>query len=242
LARIANGTHDYLRLERGDEVILSSRIIPGNELSVLDLINRLEREGIRVWHRGLSPGLHASGHACREEQRRVLELTRPRSFLPIHGTFHHLNLHAELARETGVSEALVVENGVVLEIDPEAVRVAGGARCGRVHVQKGNPVAVSVLAERKTLGQVGMAVVVLPVDEAGGLTGEPRLAVRGVLDAEENRLALEQAGERVSEALSRLSLPAGEQSIRDAARRAVRSFFRGALGFKPHVEAIVVRA
>ena len=113
LPRLARGEHHALKLDAGDEVILSSRIIPGREIPVHTMIDRLERMGVRVWNWHDDRGLHASGHACRDEQQRLIELIRPRAFLPLHGGYAQLKRHAELARELDVPHGIVAENGKV---------------------------------------------------------------------------------------------------------------------------------
>ncbi len=130
LTRLAAGTHPALRLDAGDTVILSSRIIPGNDRPVFDMMADLLRAGVELVTRITDRRVHASGHAHRDEQRRMIELTRPRAFLPLHGTLHHLMRHAELAREEGVAEVLVAENGEVVELERRrrARQVGAGAR------------------------------------------------------------------------------------------------------------------
>ena len=241
LARLANGTNDFLRLQEGDEVILSSRIIPGNERAVLEIIDRLESDGVRVWHRGFDPELHTSGHACREEQRRLIELLRPQTFIPVHGSRYHLNRHADLARETGVRETIAVENGAVVEMTAEHTRIAGAVPCGRVYLQYGNEIKAEVLDERKQLSQYGLALVTVAVDEDGDLLLDPEVTMSGVhLEPPGGPLA-EEASRWVAEALERLSLPADDIVIRRKAASAARAFFRNTLGFKPVVYAVVMR-
>jgi ribonuclease J len=111
LWRLAHHTHPSFHLERGDTVVLSSRIIPGNEEPVQELIDRLWRGGAHVVHAGIEPGVHVSGHAYQEEQRRVLQWTAPAAFLPVHGARRHMEAHAATARAEGVSQVAVIENG-----------------------------------------------------------------------------------------------------------------------------------
>src|SRR5690606_38553661 len=117
MRRIAGGTYPYMEIEAGDDVILSSRIIPGNERGEFEMMADLLRRGVHLHSRISDPDVHTSGHAGRSEQLRMLELTRPRAFLPVHGTLHHLLRHAELARSWGVAETLVIENGRVARFD-----------------------------------------------------------------------------------------------------------------------------
>ncbi|MGB5702736.1 MAG: MBL fold metallo-hydrolase RNA specificity domain-containing protein, partial [Polyangiales bacterium] len=108
LTRLAREQHTRVHLDAGDTVILSSRIIPGNELPVLDVVNHLERRGITVITRRERPEVHASGHGSREEQRTMIQLLRPRAFVPVHGTHHHQRRHLELAKEEAIEETQLV--------------------------------------------------------------------------------------------------------------------------------------
>ncbi|MGH7327679.1 MAG: ribonuclease J, partial [Polyangiaceae bacterium] len=119
LSRLARGDHPDFSLQSGDVVAFSSRIIPGNEPEVYKMMGDLVRRGVDVRSRVTDRDLHVSGHAHRGEQRKMIELTRPRAFIPLHGTMHHLSRHAKLAREAGVANVLVIENGAVAEITRE---------------------------------------------------------------------------------------------------------------------------
>jgi ribonuclease J len=134
LTRLAREEHSYLRLSEGDTVIFSSRIIPGNELPVLDVISRFERRGIEVITRREHPEVHSSGHGSREEQRSMIRLLQPEAFVPVHGTRHHLRRHAELAREEGVAQIELLENGSVLEVTRDSIAVVDSVPVGRIYV------------------------------------------------------------------------------------------------------------
>ena len=123
LTRLGRDEHAHVHLEAGDTVIFSSRAIPGNELSVFDLVNRFERRGIEVVTRDRHPEIHASGHGSREEQRSMIQLLRPKAFVPVHGSHHHRSRHLELATEEGIAQTLLIENGSVLEVTKDALGV-----------------------------------------------------------------------------------------------------------------------
>jgi ribonuclease J len=133
LARIARGEHD-LSLAAGDTVIFSSRIIPGHEPEVFELTNELLRRGYKVITRLDEPSAHVSGHAARPEQQRMITLTRPRAFLPLHGTLHHLLHHEALAKSLGVPSTCVLEDGEVAELRGDALVKVGTRQAGRVHI------------------------------------------------------------------------------------------------------------
>lgn len=241
LYRLVNKTHVKLQLEEGDEVILSSRVIPGNEYAVFELINKLEHDGIKVWHQNLDPDLHASGHACREEQKKLIELTKPMAFVPIHGTFYHLNRHAQLAREMGIEETLVLDNGTELEIDQNTHRIVGDVHTGRVHIQANHEVAQTVLNDRRLLGQIGIVIAVVNVDAQGSLISKPIVFTRGVVHEEENQEFLEKASQNIHHAVVKMSYPASDNELRDVVCKIVRRSIRHALGFKPLVHCLIVR-
>ena len=244
LRRLAHATHPVLKLDAGDEVVLSSRIIPGRERQVHAIIDAFERSGVRVWTRRDDAALHVSGHACRDEQRRMIELTRPRAFLPVHGAFVHLQRHAALARELGVPEVLAVENGAVVELDTQGMRVAEHVLTGRVHIQHGGEVPGEVMRDRMRMSEGGLVLVWIVIDARGALLQPPRITARGVAD----QLELDELGviaearAAVVHALAGLPPGAGSEAIELAAARAARRVFRAALGFRPLVHSVAQTA
>jgi ribonuclease J len=133
--RIATGDHPQVKIGPGDTVILSSRVIPGNERTIARLINHLCRRGAEVYYEAIAC-VHVSGHASQEELQLMLNLVRPQFFVPIHGEFRHLVRHCELARGVGVdpAEVFLLENGQVLEVTTAGARVTESVRAGRVCV------------------------------------------------------------------------------------------------------------
>src|SRR5690606_5276304 len=111
LRRVSQGTHPHVELHSGDTVILSSRIIPGNEKAVFSMINDLARLGANVITRHEDPAVHTSGHASQSELAQMIEWTKPQAFVPVHGTLRHMKSHQALATKRGVVESVVVENG-----------------------------------------------------------------------------------------------------------------------------------
>jgi len=243
LSRLARGQHPDLDLSPGDRVILSSRVIPGAELTVHALCDALERRGIEVRHRRTDPSIHSSGHACRDEQREMLELVRPRSFMPVHGTFHHLQRHAALARETGVSDTLVVENGSIVEVDASNLRVVGSTPVGRVHCAHGEPIPDAVLKDRSLIAHYGLAVVAVPMTRDLELAGPTRVTTRGLVDSsDDDDRALVRDAEKFVHAELRSYRGDFERigDVQGIAGRALKRFFFDETGRKPLVEVIVV--
>jgi ribonuclease J len=241
---LPRGEHPAFDLAEGDVVVLSSRVIPGNEPGVMHVMSDLLRRGVvlRSWWSDRS--VHVSGHAHRDEQRRMIEMVRPRAFVPVHGTLHHLLRHAALARELGVPEVCVLENGDLGEVDDAGLRRGARAHAGRVHVFAQRPLAPTVLHERAALAAHGVVHVVVPVDGRGRPAGEITLVTRGVVDETLDEHVLAAAR---NEALAALEELAGEEpvgsdaEVAEAARQAVRRALGRVLGFKPVATATVLR-
>jgi ribonuclease J len=226
LAKLARGAHPAFELAEGDEVILSSRVIPGREPQVVAVMGDLLRLGVVVHSSASDRRVHVSGHAHRDEQRSLLEWVRPRAFVPVHGTRHHLERHASLAREIGVARAVVLENGDVGVATFESFGVGERVRAGRVHVNAGREIGESVLRERAQLAEGGFVVVSVLV------TDVPRVAVTtmGVLADPDDAHVLERMKR---EACERIDITADEGAIADAVRGVVRRILNEVLGYKP---------
>jgi ribonuclease J len=185
LTRIAYGDHQNVSVERGDTVIISAKPVPGNELRVHDSINRLARHGAEVLHQEIAP-VHVSGHACSEEMRTLLSLVRPRAVMPIHGEYRMLAAHAQLARDAGIPDERIViaENGSVVELTPDGVRLAGRIEAGVTFVDGlgVGDVEDVALRDRRRLSEDGVLIVVTTValDDGRGDIAPPELIARGV--------------------------------------------------------------
>lgn len=222
LTRLAREEHARVHLEPGDTVIFSSRVIPGNELAVLDVINRFEHRGLEVITRDTHPEIHASGHGRREEQRAMIQILRPEAFVPVHGTHHHRSRHLELAAEEGVAQTQLIENGNVLEVTRNRLRVVDTVRVGRVYVEGRQPLSAEVMAERRTMGSGGLIAVRLCLDN-GRIQHAPEVLSRGVFDAADRG----QVGRAIAEDIrARLQgRPfANPQEAEEAAIETVRRF------------------
>ena len=258
LARLSRGQHGALELTAGDVVAMSSRVIPGNEPAVMRLLNDLLRRGVELRTWWSDRAVHVSGHAHREEQRRMIELIAPRAFVPVHGTLHHLLRHAALARELGVPEVCVLENGDVGVLDSGGLRLSARVRAGRVHVAAKRVLPSSVLGERAALASHGAAHVSIPIDARGRLAGDIALVTRGVVDDALDGHVLASARTEVLASVEALlgdidvapdrtsPAPPGrgqtmDAEIAEAARQAVRRALGRMLGFKPVATATVLR-
>lgn len=224
LSRLAMDDHRKIRIQEGDTVIISARPIPGNENLVQRVINNLFKRGAQVIYDEVEP-VHVSGHAHREELRLMVNLTRPKYVVPIHGEYRHLVKYAELLRETGyrASDIIPAEIGDIVEFTPQSARVAGKLpSCGSVMVDGlgVGDVGDVALRDRSHLASDGVLVVVASVDrKTGELLAGPDLLSRGFMDDEEAFLA--EAREVVREII--LALPPDSASDRSIAGQDVRS-------------------
>jgi len=182
LSRMAGRDHP-IRVAEGDTVILASSLIPGNETAVYRVINALTRWGARVFHRG-NALVHVSGHAPAGELLYVLNLVRPRNFMPVHGEWRHLRAHARLASLTGVTDdhIVIAEDGMVVDLVDGKASISGAVPCGYVYVDglSVGEVTETSLKDRRILGDEGFVSIVVVVDSTTGkLTAGPEIHARG---------------------------------------------------------------
>lgn len=197
LVRMANQDHNQVHVQRGDTVILSATPIPGNEALVNRTLDTLFKRGAQVLYDKLAQ-VHVHGHASQEELKLVLNLVKPKYFMPIHGEYRHLSLHAKLAEMVGVprQNIFVMEDGQILEIYPHSARIAGKVNSGNIYVDglSVGDVGNVVLRDRRLLSRDGIAVVVVAVSqETGQLVGRPDIVSRGFVDVREAREMIEQS-------------------------------------------------
>ena len=192
LSRAAVDTHKHAKIEKGDTVVLSSRIIPGNEKTIYRMIDHLfRREAHVIYEDGTSPPVHVSGHASQEELKLIINLVKPRYFIPIHGEYRQLKLHAEMAAAMhgSVGSVMLVESGDILEFDELGARKSGRVNVGRVCIDSGSRTDVVedlVIKDRRHLSEDG---IVLPIIAINKLTGRvetsPEIVTRGFAPGED---------------------------------------------------------
>lgn len=243
LARIAVDGHPHVKLGPGDRVILSSRVIPGNERTIARLLDHLCRRGAEVYYEAIAC-VHVSGHASQEELRLMLNLVRPRYFVPIHGEYRYLVRHCQLAREVGIDSdnIFLLENGQVLELDAEGARVAEPVHAGRVFVDGLGGIEEEILRDRRHMAGDGIVVAILGVEQqTGELISGPDLLSRGFLAAT-NGEGFEAAKEVVRMALDELPLESRTDigTVKEQVRLALRRYFRRTLGRRPVVLPFVM--
>ena len=206
LVRMANQDHSQVHVQRGDTVILSATPIPGNEALVNRTLDNLFKRGAQVMYDKLAQ-VHVHGHASQEELKLLLNLVKPKFFMPVHGEYRHLSLHAKLAEAVGIPRAntFVMEDGDILELSPQSARIAGKITSGNVYIDglSVGDVGNVVLHDRRMLSRDGIAVVVIAVNkETGQLVGRPDIVSRGFVDTREARELIEQSRDYLAQALN----------------------------------------
>ncbi len=237
LSRIAEGNHPHVHLGKGDAVIFSSRIIPGNELPIFELHNRLSALGVEVLTEQ-DHFVHVSGHPAREELEQMYRWTRPRIAVPVHGELRHMAEHARLAKSLQVPEALVPANGQLYRLAPGPAELIDEVPSGRIHrdgrilVAEGEGLAKS----RRALGHAGLIAITMVLDGKGRAAAEPAILMEGI--PEPVHAAIEEA---VSETLKRHNPKRGDiEELRENVRRAARRAAADAWGKKPVTRVTVV--
>jgi ribonuclease J len=208
LARVAVDNHKHISVEKGDTVVLSARIIPGNDKAIYRMIDHLARRGADVLYGSMNPPLHVSGHASAEEQKLVLNLVRPRYFMPIHGEFRQLSSHARLAehlRSNGLEETFMMESGDVLEIDHRGARKGNRVPVGRVCIDSGSVddvVEELVIRDRRHLSEDGIVVPIIAINrQTGRMESPPEIVSRGFALAGDGSEFMEHARQIVTKTL-----------------------------------------
>ncbi|MBO1073532.1 ribonuclease J [Roseomonas marmotae] len=245
MAKIAADTHPRISLGEGDTVIFSSRMIPGNEKAVLRMQDELTRGGCKVMTAD-DHMVHVSGHACRDELRKLYSLVKPRYAVPVHGEWRHLQEHASLAREMG-STPILVEDGDMLRLAPlsgnGAPDVVEGVPTGRLVVdgERLLPLDGAVLGARRRMLFNGIVVASLAVDRSGRVMGTPQVSAPGLFDMTDHEP--EQLAADLARSVTELpaNLRAEDDTLREAARAALRKALGRRLRKRPSVEVHLLR-
>jgi ribonuclease J len=237
LARIAAGEHSSVALGPGDTVIFSSRIIPGNDLAIFEVQNKLSALGVEVLTER-DHFVHVSGHPCRDELAQMYRWVRPRVAVPVHGELRHMMEHARLARSLQVPQVIVLQNGHMLRLAPGRAEIVDETPSGRLHldgkvlVEEGKGHARA----RSALGFAGLIAATIPLDGKGRVAGDPSLILEGIPDQVHGaiRAALEDAIKRHD------SKRRDEEALKEQARLAMRRAAMAHWGKKPVTRVEVV--
>jgi len=242
LSRMAIGEHKQIDITRGDIVVISARTIPGNERAVNHVIDNLYRRGAEVVSHE-QPDIHVSGHACQEELKLMLNLTRPQFFIPIHGTLRHLIHHARLAEATGVPHGAVITNGQVVEIEDGELRILEErVPNGKVFIDaEAEEVPEVVVRDRQHLAEDGFVIVVVAVDSDGRLVREPEIITRGLVHVDESQDVLDEVRELLAQIFK--TSPADElrdsDLLQEKMRAALKRYFRKNMGRRPLILPVI---
>ena len=242
LSRMVLGGHRQLEIRKGDTVVMSSRMIPGNAKAISKLINEMYRIGAEVLYESVHT-IHASGHAQREELRDMLEAVRPTLFVPIHGEYQHLVKHGRLAVECGVKQdnVILLEDGLPLALMEDSFRIEPRVpvECTLVDGKGVGDVGYAVLKERRILGDEGMVIVVLVVDsETGSVLHGPEMISKGFVFEQHYSHLLEDAKCLVLDEIE-AARPGQLGRMQEGIRSSLRRFFRRVLERDPVVVPII---
>ena len=245
VSRMAMGEHKNLSIQPDDMVILSARTIPGNERAISNIINLLYRSGAEVLYEAVSE-IHVSGHACKEEQKMMIALVKPKYFIPVHGEYRHLVLHARLAEEMGVSpdNTFVLENGERLFLAEEEARIEKEFSGGTILVDGKHIADVGevVLRDRLHLSQDGVVVAMATVDTAKGkMVGIPDLVTRGFSESlpddlmrEARELLARTLNDEIHDKVSDWS------TVKESMRKALQKFFTQKSNRRPMILPVIM--
>jgi len=245
LTRLAFGKHKDLAVQEGDSVIISARVIPGNEGRVSRLINHFCRRGARVFDESHWM-MHVSGHASQEELKLMLNLTRPRFFVPIHGEYRQLYAHALLARDVGIPKDRIIlaETGDILIFNADSFRIEGKAPVGRRLIDEGGVAELDevVIRDRQHLSEEGVVLAVVAINKATGrIEGSPELVSRGHVQEGEGAAFLTEAREIVLKTIEECTNEEREDSLvlSEAIRSGLKRYFRKRTGTRPMIVPVI---
>ncbi len=248
LSRIALDTHKQIKIDPGDTVLISAKMIPGNERAITHTINHLFKRGANVIYEQVSE-VHVSGHASQEELKLILNLVKPKFFIPIHGEYRHLVQHAELAKKLNIphENIFIIENGTRVEFTENSGKICSKVASGRVLVDgKGiGDVGPVVLRDRMHLSQDGVVVIILMINKQdGSLVGEPYIISRGFIYDKAQEELLPDTKQLVIDELkkSKLEESTEEMVITANIRRTLKKYFYEKLNRRPIILPLIIEA
>ena len=237
LARIAENKHPNVSLGKGDAVIFSSRIIPGNDLAIHELHNKLAALGVELLT-AEDHFVHVSGHPCRDELVEMYRWTRPQISVPVHGELRHQNEHARLALSLQVPQAIVPENGQLIRLAPGRAGLIDEVPSGRIHMDGRVMIeeGVGLSRHRRALAYAGMIAITLVLDGKGRVAGEPSIIIEGIPEPVHAaiRVSLDEPIKRHNPKRSEAS------DLKESVRRAARRAAENAWGKKPVTRVEVI--
>lgn len=246
LSRVATGEHKTIKIKEGDTVILSAKIIPGNERSIGKIINHLFRRGANVIYEKVSE-IHVSGHASKEELKLMLNMVRPRYFMPVHGEYRNLRYHGMLAEKTGIprENIFILEDGEILELSDDGAVKNGRVNSGRVFIDgKGmGDVEDMVLRDRRRLAHDGIVLVLIAVEKlTGNIISGPDIMSRGFIFEDASPEVINDVKELVSDTLRNLDreLITDSSLLQAKIRSTLKKYLRNTMERRPMIMPIIV--
>jgi ribonuclease J len=246
LVRIANRDHRHVHILRGDTVVLSATPVPGNEALINRTVDNLFRQGAQVLYDKVAQ-VHVHGHGSQEELKLLLNLVKPRFFMPIHGEFRHLSFHARLAQSVGIPEKniFLLEDGDVLELGQWSGKVDGKVSSGNVYVDglSVGDVGTVVLRDRRMLSRDGIVMVIITVNrQTGKLVGRPDIVSRGFVDTREAKDMIEESRDLVARDLDHSGVrPADWGFIYAKVRDILHKFYYDQTKRRPMILPVMVK-
>jgi ribonuclease J len=247
LSRIADGTHPHVSLGAGDACVFSSRVIPGNEIPIRNLQNKLADRGVRLYTERDHPGIHVSGHPCRDELAEMYRWARPAIAVPTHGERRHLLEHVAFARDLQVPQQIAPRNGDMVRLAPGRAEIVDEVPSGRLFVDAGvlTPENGEALRERRHAAHNGMVAVSVVLDKRGRIVAGPEIRALGLPTEDEDDLAevLDELSDAAQHALAKLSGDDRDldDTVETAMSRAVKKASQRIWGRRPVVETTVLR-
>ncbi|WP_397399718.1 ribonuclease J [Phenylobacterium sp.] len=247
LSRIAEGTHPHVKLGANDSCLFSSRVIPGNDIPIRNLQNKLTERGVRLYTERDHPGIHVSGHPCRDELAQMYAWARPEIAVPTHGERRHLMEHAAFARDLQVPQQVTPRNGDMVRLAPGRAEIIDEVTAGRLYVDAGVvvPEHGDALRERRHAAYNGMLAVSVVLDERGRIVSGPQVRALGLPTESEDHLdeVLNDLADEAETALKRIKGDELEQDelIEKAISRGVKKASQRIWGRRPVVETTVLR-
>jgi ribonuclease J len=248
LMRIVNKEHPFLRLKKGDTVIFSSSVIPGNERTVQIMKDEILRQGAKVYHYQMMD-IHAGGHAKREELKKIIRLLRPKFFMPIHGQYSMLISHAELAKECKIKEKniVVAENGQVVKLNQREIFIDKEKVPANYVMVDGlgvGDVGEVVLRDRQVLAKDGIFVIIAVVDrQTGQVKTSPDIISRGFIYLRESKDLLKETRKRVIQIVNRAAGSGGAVNwiyVKNEIRNKIGEFFFQKTKRRPMILPVVI--
>lgn len=246
LSRIATDDHKIIKIKEGDTVILSAKMIPGNERSIGKIINHLFRRGANVIYEKVSE-VHVSGHASKEELKLMLNIVKPKYFMPVHGEYRHLVYHSMLAKKTDIpgENIFILRNGDILEIDDNGARRNGSVNSGRIFIDgKGmGDVEEMVLRDRLRLAHDGIVIILLAIEKLTGsiITG-PDIISRGFIFEDASQEVINNVKELLTETIGGLEREVVSDSslLKAKLRSTLKKYLRNTMDRRPMIMPVII--